>query len=95
MLTTLRMPVIGRMSWLNRPMFGLAIRIHEITISTPGMTMRAIRTKPMKRASGVLVRSTTQARNAPIAKASKVEASANDSVLPVVRQNDALPSART
>ena len=51
--------------------------------------------KLMRRDSGVLVRSTAQARKAPIANASKVAASANDSVLPVVRQNAALPKART
>ena len=48
----------------------------------------------MNLASGVLVRSTTQATKAPIVKATKVDASANDSVLPLVRQNEALPNAR-
>ena len=42
----------------------------------------------MNRASGVLVRSTTQATNAPITKATTVERHANDSVLPLVRQNE-------
>ena len=65
-----------------------------MTIRTPGMTTRPTKRKPMNLASGVLVRSTTQATKAPMVKATKVDASANDSVLPLVRQNEALPSAR-
>ena len=66
-----------------------------MAISTPGMTTRPTSRKPMKLASGVLVRSTTQATKAPITNAKAVDASANDSVLPLVRQNEALPNART
>jgi hypothetical protein len=75
-------------------MFGLAIRIHEMTIRMPGMMMRPISRKPIRRASGVLVRSTTQAMKAPMTNASRVEASAKASVFVVVRQNDGLSKAR-
>ncbi len=52
-------------------MLGLAIRIHEIVMITPGMMMRPRVTRPISRASGVLVRSTVHARNVPADKSEK------------------------
>ena len=59
------------------------------------MTMRPISRKPMSRASGVLVRSTTQATKAPMHEGDEGRRQReSDSVLPLVRQNEALPKAR-
>ena len=57
------------------PMLGLAIKIHETVMITPGIMMRPSVTKPISRASGVLVRSTVQARNVPQINARTVVAS--------------------
>jgi hypothetical protein len=57
----------------------------------PGMTMRPISMNPISRASGVLVRASTQAMKAPITKAMSVEASAKLKVFQLVRQKAALP----
>jgi len=84
-----------RAIWFNRPMFGLAMRIHEMAISMPGTTMRPISTRLMNFASGVLVRSTTQATKAPSTKATRVEATEKASVSQVALQNDHWPKARS
>lgn len=57
----------------------------------PGMMMRPISKNPMKPASGVLVRASTQAMKAPITKATSVEASAKLNVFQLVCQKAALP----
>ncbi len=46
-------------------MLGLAIKIQETVIITPGMMIRPTVMVPISRANGVLVRSTVQARNVP------------------------------
>ncbi len=53
-------------------MFGAASRIQEMVMITPGMMMRLSVMMPITRASGVLVRSTAQARKAPRANATAV-----------------------
>ena len=79
---------------LIMPMLGLMRRIQETVIKTPGMMMRAKVIIPMKRANGVLVRSTTQARNRPPTKARAVEVRENHSVLMVASTKAALAQAR-
>ena len=57
-------------------MLGLAERIQEIVMMTPGMMIRPKVTKPINFASGVLVRSTAQAKKVPAKNAQKVESDA-------------------
>jgi hypothetical protein len=90
-LTGLRSPASFSIIWLNSPILGLAIRIHEMAIRMPGMTMRPISMNPKRPASGVLVRASTHAMKAPITKATSVEASAKLAVLLLVCQKAALP----
>jgi hypothetical protein len=57
-------------------MLGLAARIHEMVMITPGMMMRPKVTRPTSFAHGVFVRSTTQARKVPAKNAQNVESPA-------------------
>ncbi len=57
-------------------MFGAARRIQEMVMITPGMMMRLSVMMPITRASGVLVRSTAQARKVPSANDTEVDSNA-------------------
>ena len=57
-------------------MLGLAVRIQEIAMMTPGMIMRPSVIMPISFASGVLVRSTAHAKNVPQKKAQKLDKNA-------------------
>ncbi len=57
-------------------MLGLAIRIQEIVIMTPGMMIRPRVIVPMIRPAGVFVRSTVQARKVPQTNEQSVVAAA-------------------
>ena len=94
MLKKLRTPKVWFRNWLRMPILGLAIRIQEMVIRTPGMMIRPTRIIPMSRASGVSVRSTTQAMKAPTRKATRVEQVAKDSVFQLVDQKPDDPKAR-
>ena len=75
-------------------MLGLASKIHEMVIRTPGMMIRAIIITPKKRASGMFVRSTAHATNAPSTKARIVDAPAKMIVFHIADQKASLAKAR-
>ncbi len=54
-------------------MLGLAERIQEIVMITPGIMIRPRVIMPINFASGVLVRSTAHAKNVPQKKAQKLD----------------------